>query len=173
MSVPYRRIGRIAGTHGTSGEVVVSLAEHVSEDDIRSLSGVWIVPPLPSGATMRALGEMRSSSRGLLLRIDGLDTLGEAHSARGRFLLARTDELTEPPRTTESTVGYRVIDVDHGNLGSVASVIVTGANDVLVVHGEQYKEVLLPVIPDVILAIDDAQRCISVRLLPGLIEGLG
>ncbi len=69
----------------------------------------------------------------------------------------------------EDLVGYRVTDVDRGDLGVIDEIIVTGANDVWVVHGP-LGEVLLPVIDEVVLELDDASRTISVRLLPGLLE---
>jgi 16S rRNA processing protein RimM len=50
-------------------------------------------------------------------------------------------------------------------------VIETGANDVWVVQGTRFGEVLLPVTDEVVLDVDDASGTAHVRLLPGLIDG--
>jgi 16S rRNA processing protein RimM len=47
-----------------------------------------------------------------------------------------------------------VEDEQGNNLGVLSEVMVTGANDVYVVTSEDGKEILLPVIPDVIKQID-------------------
>jgi 16S rRNA processing protein RimM len=53
-------------------------------------------------------------------------------------------------------------------LGHVEEFFPTGSNAVLVVRkGDQ--ETLLPFIKDVIVAIDDAQRILQVRAIPGLL----
>jgi 16S rRNA processing protein RimM len=70
----------------------------------------------------------------------------------------------------DNEIGLRVIDVDRGDIGTVADVIVTGANDVWVLRNGPYGEVLIPVIDDVVLEIDEVEGTASVRLLPGLID---
>jgi 16S rRNA processing protein RimM len=58
--------------------------------------------------------------------------------------------------------GLRVVHRDGTELGKVAYVMGTGANDVLVVQGDQ--EVLIPFITDeVILAVDLAEGLINVN----------
>lgn len=171
MSAPYRRVGRVVGTHGTSGEVVVALADRLSCRVLEPLS-VWIVPPIESGAVLRKVLGVRTGPKGALVRIEGVDNVGQAHDVNGRWLMARSADLPDLPPAPEDEIGYRVVDVDHGDLGVITSIIVTGANDVLVVNGGPYGEVLLPVIDDVILAVDVSRRSVSVRVLPGLIEAL-
>ncbi len=75
----------------------------------------------------------------------------------------RTEDEPDP-------VGLAVIDEERGDLGCVEDVIVTGANDVWVIRGERYGEVLVPVIDDVVLGVDEEMRTARVRLLPGLLE---
>jgi len=172
MSAPYRRVGRVVGTHGTSGEVVVALADRLSCGVLERLS-VWVVPPLESGAVARKVLGVRKGPKGALVRIEGVENVGQAHDVSGRWLMARSVDLPELPPAPEDEIGYRVVDIDHGDLGVITSIIVTGANDVLVVNDGPYGEVLLPVIDDVILSVDASSRLVSVRVLPGLIEALG
>ncbi|MDZ4181056.1 MAG: hypothetical protein U1E29_17785, partial [Coriobacteriia bacterium] len=69
-----------------------------------------------------------------------------------------------------SPVGFRVKDRDRGLIGTVEEVIVTGANDVWIVEGGPFGQVLIPVIDDVVREIDAEAECIDVTLLDGLIE---
>jgi 16S rRNA processing protein RimM len=54
-------------------------------------------------------------------------------------------------------------------LGTVEELILTGSNDVCVVRGGG-REVLIPLVADVIAVLDTGARTIVVHPLPGLIE---
>lgn len=166
MSAPYRRLGRIVKAHGTTGEVTVTqtggraLVLPLDED-------VWIVPPPASGAVPRRIESVRSVPSGGLVRFSGVETAAEAHDLCGRWLLARGEE-SRPQEGPDVYLGAAVRDVERGDLGHVTDVIVTGANDVIVVEGERYGQVLIPVIDGVILGFDGDG--ITVALLDGLID---
>jgi 16S rRNA processing protein RimM len=66
-------------------------------------------------------------------------------------------------------VGLRVETTDGEQLGKVAEVLETGADDVYVVRGN-LGEILLPAISDVVERIDLAEGRMTVRLLPGLLR---
>lgn len=128
---------------------------------------VWIVPPPASGAVPRRIESVRSGPKGLLVRISGVVTAPEAHDLCGRWLLASgvEEQVTEG---RDAYIGAAVRDVVRGELGHVTDIIVTGANDVLVVDGERYGQVLIPVIDDVMLHFD--ADGLEVALLDGLID---
>jgi len=65
-------------------------------------------------------------------------------------------------------VGLRVVESDGRELGTIADVVNTGANPIYVVRGE--RELLIPVIPDVVRSVDLAARLVTVTLPPGLEE---
>jgi hypothetical protein len=64
-------------------------------------------------------------------------------------------------------IGLSVQTEDGDLLGSVATLLPTGANDVLVVRGER-GEYLVPLIDDVVHRIDLETQTVIVELLPGL-----
>ncbi|OSM01961.1 putative Ribosome maturation factor rimM [Magnetofaba australis IT-1] len=65
-------------------------------------------------------------------------------------------------------IGCAVVDADSGaNLGVVADMMSTGANDVIVVNGPD-GERLLPYIADVVIEADMETRTVRVRPLPGM-----
>lgn len=131
---------------------------------------VWIAPPsvaMREGDVVAA----RSGPKGPLLTISCVNDLSSAALLNGRTLMARPEDLPAEVLVDEpDIVGLTVTDVDRGLLGIVTDVIITGANDVWVVEGDTYGEVLIPIIDVVLLDVDfDANRA-TVRLLPGLID---
>lgn len=171
MTSEYRRVGRIRRPHGARGEVVVSLAEGIPAEVLPGLQ-VWVVPPLMHARPM-TIESARRAPKGVIVALSGFGDLQGAHDLSGKWLLAEADDLPELPSVAPDLRGYTVIDARRGTIGLVREVIVTGANDVLVVDEGPYGEVLVPVIDDVVRDVDDSQRTIAVVLLDGLIEESG
>jgi 16S rRNA processing protein RimM len=165
---PFIEVARVVKTHGVKGEVSVTLLADLPFDVLEGLS-VWVVPPVPGLGETRITG-VRQGPKGVLLTCDGVSDLNAASALRGKILSARSTDVPEVTVESEpDPVGWLVTDVDRGMLGEIVDVIVTGANDVWVVRGDRYGEVLLPVIDDVVLDIDLDRGLVSVRLLPGLL----
>ncbi|MBN1193090.1 MAG: hypothetical protein JXA36_05320 [Coriobacteriia bacterium] len=131
---------------------------------------VWIVPPPSSGAIARRLTEARPGPRGVLVTISGVADAAAAHELTGRWLLARGEESPHSLKDERSVIGFEVTDSSHGFIGRVKDVIVTGANDVLVVEEGPFGQVLVPVIEQVILRVNNESHAIDVSLLNGLID---
>ena len=168
MTAPYRRAGRIQKAHGTQGEVVVAIGDGLSFGDLQGLE-VWVVPP-PARVRSYRIAEARQGPKGAIVALEGVTRAAEAHELSGRWLLAASDVLPAPPGAAADLLGYAVSDVRRGHLGVVTDVIITGANDVLVVDEGPFGQVLLPVIDQVVIATDDEARTIAVEVLDGLID---
>ena len=65
-------------------------------------------------------------------------------------------------------IGMTVAEEDGSELGRLAEILETGANDVYLVRSATGDETLLPAIEDVIVKVDVESQQITVRLLPGL-----
>lgn len=63
----------------------------------------------------------------------------------------------------DDLVGLEVVNVRGERLGEVASLLETGANDVLCVRADDGKELLLPFVGAVVLDVDLAQKRIRVE----------
>lgn len=164
---PFIALGRVIKAHGLKGEVSVA---PVTGPPFFLPVGlrVWLVPP-PESFTHSAILGVRPGPKGPLVSFEGIDTPELAHEIAGCEVLARAedvpddlaDELFDP-------VGLAVEDVEHGDLGTIVEVIVTGANDVWVIEGA-FGELLVPVIDDVVIDIDEDGQRATVRLLPGIL----
>ena len=161
-------IGRVVKPHGLSGEVSVRLEPGVMH--IPAGVHVWFVPP-PAGDRDATVTSVRQGPKGPLVTLEGISGVEAASALRGATMMVNGSDLPDGVVIdVESFAGFEVHDTERGPLGRIEETIVTGANDVWVVRGEAYGEVLIPVIEDVVISIDRAERSIDVRLLPGLIE---
>lgn len=166
---PFVPVGRIVKVHGLNGEVSVAVVPDPSLVIPVGLS-VWVVPP-STGPSEFTVESVRRGPKGPLVKLATVACRADAEPLRGRTLLARPQDLpAEWSETPRDDVGFVVIDVHRGTLGEIVDVIQTGANDVWVVEGERYGQVLIPVIDDVVVCVDEVGRVATVDLLPGLIE---
>jgi 16S rRNA processing protein RimM len=168
--VRYVPLGRVSRTHGLHGEVSVIPAglPFVLPAGLR----VRFVPPV-AGVGEIAVESVRPGPKGPLVKLAGIDDIDAASRIAGTTMVCRAEDAPETALDAEDAfdaTGLSVFDEKRGELGIVEDVIVTGANDVWVVHGERFGEVLVPVIADVVLGVDEETRCARIRLLPGLIE---
>lgn len=151
---------------------MLALREDLSPSQLAGLE-VWIVPPPESGAVPRRLSDLRPTGKGTIARITGVNEAADAHELSGRFLLTPGEEQEAEQIPGDEFLDVRVYDAQRGFLGMVEDIIVTGANDVLVLEGGPFGEVLLPVIDDVIGKLDVEAGTLQVTLLEGLIEEEG
>lgn len=168
MDAPFEAVARVIKAHGLKGEVAV---KPLVDLPLEHLCGVpvWFVPP-PAGVTGRQLAGVRSGPKGPLLAFTPALSPDEARLVAGCTVLVRSDALPEDmPDQDLDPVGLRVVDEERGALGVIEDVIVTGANDVWIVQGP-FGQVLIPVIDDVVIAVDEYAELVTVRLLPGLID---
>jgi 16S rRNA processing protein RimM len=164
-------LGRIVKAHGLAGEVSVAVEPGVT---IEAAIGVrvWLVPP-PATVRETVVTAVRPGPKGPLVSLSGIDSIDAASSIRGASLLADAACLPDgvvDGDVEDDPVGLLVTDSVRGELGRVAEVIVTGANDVWIVRGGPWGEVLLPVIPQCVREVDWDAGTAAVTLLPGLLE---
>ena len=101
-----------------------------------------------------------------------VDHIDDAQKLKNHTLYIDREQLGEPDE------GYYICDLigcsvktDEGEiLGEVIDVFKTGSNDVYVVRTEEGKQILLPVIDEVILSVDVEAELICVHLLEGLVD---
>jgi len=166
-------VARVAKTHGLKGEVSVAPATEAPFSLLLGLEA-WFTPPVMGVSTSR-IASVRPGPKGPLVLFDQVDSIDISQGLVGAQVLVRSEavpaEWHDQP-DDEGFDGFDVFDASHGELGEIVETIVTGANDVWVVHGP-LGEVLIPVIDDVVLDIDEEAARIEVRLLDGLLPGEG
>jgi 16S rRNA processing protein RimM len=163
----FLEVGKIRRPHGVSGEVLVEVFTDFPERLVRGKN-------LFVGASKDKLviRSSRGHADGILLAFSGFDSPESIGQYRNQLLyVAGTDlpELPEGEYYYHELLDLSVVEESGRELGRIAEIIETGANDVYVVVDETGRELLIPVIPDVIRDLDLEARVVTVRLLPGLI----
>jgi 16S rRNA processing protein RimM len=167
----YVPVGRVVRLHGLRGDIVVRPAGDVPFPLSEGLR-LWFVPPPLEGPRAGTVAQVRTTAKGQIVHLAGFETAEAARALVGKTASARSADVPEGWDDEEpDLVGVVVVDEERGRLGTIAEVIITGANDVWVVRGGPLGEVLVPVIDDVVGDYDEDTDTVRVRLLPGLIEG--
>lgn len=109
----------------------------------------------------------------LLFKFAGIDSREGARSLNAGLLKVSEAEVFPLPEGSYyifQLQGLEVYDEEKGFLGVLTDVIQTGANDVYVVKGKRYGEILIPALIEVVKDINLDERRVQVKLLPGLID---
>jgi 16S rRNA processing protein RimM len=164
------RVGRIAGAHGLSG----ALRMRPDNPDSEAFADTARLT-LELGSERREydlLGVSRAGGGMIRLILDGLSNADQADALKGAIVMIAASELPAPAPGEfyyYQAVGCEVVLTDGRRIGLVEEVLSTGANDVLVVR-DGGKEILIPVIADVVKAMDLDARRIVVEPVPGLLD---
>lgn len=114
---------------------------------------------------------LRRHGTDLLLRLKEIRDRDAADRLRGEAFFIRVDDLPPLPKGVyylHQIEGLEAVTEQGESLGRVKEILKTGANDVYLVQGEK-GEILLPAIPQVILAVRLEEGKIIVRLMEGLV----
>lgn len=166
-------IGRIVKPHGLKGELVVSgvrltPAEFLALRDLEAIG--------PDGARRALkLRATRPFMQSMLVLFEDVDDVDAARVLHGQVLEVDPARLPPPGDGTVylfQLIGLLVATVEGEALGRVVDVFQTGATPILVVREEsgegKPRERMIPMSPDVLVAVDTAAGTITVRLLPGM-----
>jgi 16S rRNA processing protein RimM len=162
--------GVIRHAHGVKGEMLVEVNRHYV--------GVFLpgeVVYLGEEHKPATILSRRHHNKGLLIQFEGItnpEQAGQYRNFRIYFTSLQRIELPPGEYYFDQLLGLNVRGDDSQELGKVSEIIETGANDVYVVSSPGRKDILLPAIPEVILAVNLLIGEIQVHILPGLIDDL-
>ena len=168
MKKQYLEIGKIVNRHGLNGTVKVmpwcDSPELLCEFDTLYRGRQHIAMTVDRAAVQKNM---------VLMKFAGVDTPEAADALRNAVLyMDRSDvELDEDTHFIQDLLGMSVRDADTGaEYGKLTDVLQTGANDVYEVTAPDGRKLLVPVIPQVVLAVDDSADIITIRPLEGLFD---
>jgi 16S rRNA processing protein RimM len=166
----FINIGKVTGSFGVEGWVKImpltDFPERFQKMKTIKLNHAGIIREVRVEAA-------RPYKGAYLLKLQGIESPEEAAKYRNALLQIDESELYPLPAGSFyhfQLEGLEVYDVQRGFLGRLTEVLATGANDVYVIKSEQYGEVLIPAIKEVILHVDLNAGRMEVNLLPGLLD---
>ena len=157
-------VGKIRSAWGLRGDVGVEVLSDVPER-------------FAVGSVLRLKGKptrvehTRKSKRGITLKLDAANNRSQAEALRGEDLTVLLEQVEPLPDGTYyhfQILGMCVLAGDGEHLASVSEIIVTGSNDVYVVHKEDRRDILIPALPDVVLDVNLDTATMLVDLPDGL-----
>lgn len=159
-------VGRVNKPHGVRGEIRVT----PFTDDPSRFGRLRRVYFDEDGSHSAAVESARMHKGMALLKLQGYDDRDTVDALREKWLFVAAedaDPLAEGEYYLYQLIGLRVLDEGDNELGELVEVIETGANNVFVVESES-GQLLIPDIPEVVLAIDFDDGTMTVQLLPGM-----
>lgn len=169
----YLNVGTIVNTQGLKGEVrVMAVTDFADERFAKGNELLLFMKDQKTPITL-TVENYRRHKNFYILKFEGLDSINDVEKYReGQLKVDREDlvELEEDEFYYFQIIGCTVEDKTRGTLGKVTEILTPGANDVWVVEGGQYGEVLVPYIDEVVLSVDIAQKRIEIDLPEGLID---
>ena len=164
----FLAVGQLRRPHGVRGEVLMSVWTDFPE---RLLPGKQVF--VGESYLPLSINSVRAHGQDVLVSFDAFNNRENVRELRNQVVFVRASELPPLPGDElylHQLLGLKVIrDEDGTPLGTVAEVIETGANPVLIIRRNGKKDILLPDIDSVVVNIDLEKGEIRVHLLPGLI----
>ena len=161
-------VGKIVNTHGLRGEVkVVHWTDYpeVFED----IDFVYVKKK--SEYERLDVKGIKYQKNNLIVRFSQITDINMAEKYKNQVIYAEREILGELPEGVyyiADLIGLDIVTEDGEKIGTVSDVFNTGSNDIYEVKREGKKNLLLPVIDDVVLNIDVEGGKITVRMMDGL-----
>jgi 16S rRNA processing protein RimM len=155
-------VGFLRRAHGIRGEIVMDVLTDFPER-LRPQRMVY------AGEEHRPvrIQSVRWHNQVMLVKIRGYDTPEAAAALRNTTLYVRVEELPPLPEGEyyhHQLIGLRVMGEDGSEIGVLAEIVTTGANDVYGIRKTDGGELLIPAIEDVVLNVDLERGEMTVRL---------
>ncbi|HUC91000.1 MAG TPA: ribosome maturation factor RimM [Paenibacillus sp.] len=172
MSDKWFTVGKLVNTHGIRGDV--KMLPLTDFPDVRFASGskLTLHDPQSSATATVEVVSAREQKGMYVVKLKGYDNINEVERFKGWDVKVKETELApleEGEYYYHEIVGCRVMTEEGEELGAISEVLAPGANHVWVVDRPKGKQVLLPVIDDVVLGVNVKDKLVTVRLMEGLI----
>jgi len=151
------KVGQIVNTHGIKGEVkVFSLTDN--PENFKRYKSVFV-----EDKWMNILGVKFQKDR-VILKLEGIEDMTQAETYKQKYISIERDkepELEEDTFYVADLIGCIVYDTQDVNLGPVSEVLQTKNNDVYWI--KEPKELLIPVLRDIVLEVDTKEKRILIK----------
>ncbi|MBB1080187.1 ribosome maturation factor RimM [Limosilactobacillus sp. STM2_1] len=165
----YYNVGKIVNTHGVRGEVrVLATTDFISE---RFAPGSTLYLQEETEPLALKIEKARQHKGFILVKFMGYDNINDVEKFRDHELMVSADDqqpLDDGQYYYHQIIGLAVETTDGQKLGKIKEILSPGANDVWVVERPGKRDLLLPVIDDVIKKVDLDNQLVKVELMEGL-----
>lgn len=168
----YLLLGEIVRPHGVRGELKMRVLTDYPER-IAQLKAVYLATdPNAKRPARYTVSGLRMHQRDALLTLKQVEDRNQAELLRGMYVMVDVRDavpLADDELYLYQLIGMEVRTVEGESLGQITDVLETGANDVYIVQGTAYGEVLIPVTDETIIKTDTDSGIVTVKLPEGLL----
>jgi 16S rRNA processing protein RimM len=164
------RVGRITGAHGLKGALRLR-PDNPDSDTLEQVARVFL-ESAGQAREFRLTGMTRLNATTRRITLEGVADVNAAEALKGAVvMLAAEDVPAAKPGEFYyyEAIGCEVFLTDGSRIGTIEEIFSTGAHDIWVVRDSE-REVLVPVIEDVVKAMDFAARRVTIEPIPGLLD---
>ncbi|MHA6484425.1 ribosome maturation factor RimM [Paenibacillus sp. strain BS8-2] len=174
MNGKWFTVGKLVNTHGIRGDVKILPQTDFAEQRFAPGSKLMLVNEQSGEHQQVKITSSRLQKNVYVVKLEGFNNINEIEKYKGWVLkISEADQgqLDDGEYYYHEIIGCRVVTEEGEDLGEVTEILSPGANDVWVVKaaGPKGRELLLPVIDDVVLHVQPSDKLITVRLMEGLI----
>ena len=161
-------VGKIVNTHGLRGEVkVVPWTDYPETfEDIE-----YVYARTKEGDLRLDITGIKYQKNNVILKFEQIQDIDKAQMYKNTVLLAPRDmfDLPEGVHFIADLIGLSVYNIETNELiGIICDVFNTGSSDIYDVKREGKKNLLIPVIDDVVKEIDIENKRVLVFMMEGL-----
>ena len=161
--------GKIVNTHGLRGEVkIVPWTD--SPETFENIEYVYVKEK--TGELRLDIENLKYQKNNLIVKFAQLKTIEDAQKLKNKTVYVERDMLGELPEGVyyiADIIGLDAVDENGNKIGTVADIFNTGSNDIYDIKRDGKKNLLLPVIDDVI-TVELENKRVLVKIPEGLDE---
>ncbi|SDW28291.1 ribosome maturation factor RimM [Paenibacillus sp. CF384] len=165
-------VGKLVNTHGIRGEVKVVSQTDFPEERFAPRKILTLLNPETKQQLELEVASARLHKNMYIIKFRGFEDINQVEKYKGWELKVSKDdlvELEEGEYYQHQIIGCTVVTDEGAILGSITEILVPGANDVWVVQPPKGKQILIPVIDEVVLDVNVKDKVVKVHLMEGLI----
>lgn len=164
----FLEVGKIINTHGLRGDVkIVTWTDY--PEDFEEIDRVYI--RRKTGDEVLNITNVKYQKNNIIVKFKEIADINEAEKYKNLVVYADREDLPqleEGAHYIADLIGLTVVDEDGEVIGELVDVFNTGANDIYDVKRSGKKNLLLPVIDEVVKDIDLENKKITVHVMEGL-----
>jgi 16S rRNA processing protein RimM len=164
------RVGRISGTHGLKGALRFR-PDNPDSDILAEVKRIFLERDGESREfRLTAIAPLNPTTRRITL--EGIADINAAESVKGAVVMLATEDVpaAKPGEFYYyEAIGCEVFLTDGSRLGAIEEVFSNGAQDIWIVRDGE-REVLIPVIENVVKSMDLPGRRVTIEPIPGLLD---
>ena len=164
-------VGEVLSSQGNKGEIKLSSLTNSLERWLE-LKRVFVF--LNGKKKELFIEKIRYFKDFVIAKFQGVEGIPDAERLSGTFLWIPEEERPSLPADhfyVDQILGLKVYSEDNQFLGRIKEVLSTGANDVYVLSGSKFGEILFPALKPLIHLVNCELGIMRVEIPPGLLDG--